>query len=106
MLGFFVPWRKLKLTTMPTHYFLQAEAVGGSAMYFIAFIIILIIWAAILQSIISGAVKTKEMLRHQEAQTKLLMKIAERMGASTQDIGDCLNVKMPLLYNDGKKHVQ
>ena len=57
-------------------------------LYFLGAIIGLLIWAAILESIIKGAVKTNKRVKQNDAMIKLLMHMAKMNGVPEHKISD------------------
>jgi hypothetical protein len=63
---------------------------GETLKDFVPYLIGLAVWAFILYTIIRSAVNANEVKKNLEAQTKLLMKIAEQNGVAVEDIKDCV----------------
>jgi hypothetical protein len=63
---------------------------GETLKDFVPYLIGLAVWAFVLYAIIRSAVNANEVKKNLEAQTKLLMKIAEQNGVAVEDIKDCV----------------
>jgi hypothetical protein len=63
---------------------------GDTLKDFVPYLIGLVVWGFILYTIIRSAVNSNDVKKNLEAQTKLLMKIAEKNGVASEEIKECI----------------